>query len=185
MNLDRPDALSLLHARLWEELQQAVAQKDHAWRTPVLATRDGDGVDARTVVLRDAQPAARRLMFYTDARSPKVAQLRAQPMATLVCWSAPLGWQLRLRCRLQISSDGLAVSSRWAQLKLSRSAQDYMAPIAPGTPVAAPERPLLGERSHFALVYAEVAALDWLGLDNEQGHRRALFDAQGARWLAP
>ena len=185
MDRDRPDELSLLQAAIWEQLQQAVELKTHPWRTPVLSTRDGDGVDARTVVLRDANATARRLMFYTDARSPKVAQLRAQPMASLVCWSAPLGWQLRLRCRLQVSTDGLAVSSRWAQLRISRSAQDYMAPIAPGTPVDAPQRPELGERSHFALVYAEVAAMDWLALDADKGHRRALFDAQGGRWLAP
>lgn len=185
MDRERPDELSQLHTEIWEQLQQAVEHKGHAWRTPVLATRDGEGVDARSVVLRDANAAARRLMFYTDARSAKVSQLRAQPMASLVCWSALLGWQLRLRCRLQVSTDGLAVSSRWAQLRLSRSAQDYMAPIAPGTAVDAPQRPELGERSHFALVYAEVAAIDWLALGGETGHRRALFDARGARWLAP
>lgn len=184
MDRDRPDELTQLHQQIWDELQQAVALKAHPWRTPVLATRDGDGVDARTVVLRDANAEARRLMFYTDARSPKVAQLRQHPMATLVCWNAELGWQLRLRCRLQVSVDGLAVSSRWAKLKLSTSAQDYMAPIAPGTPVDEPLRPEHGERSHFALVYAEVAAIDWLALD-PAGHRRALFDARSARWLAP
>jgi hypothetical protein len=34
------------------------------------------------------------------------------------------------------------------------------------------------------VVTAQVTAVDWLELHAE-GHRRARFDQQGARWLAP
>ena len=41
-----------------------------------------------------------------------------------------------------------------------------------------------GERAHFALIEATVDSIDWLEL-HAQGHRRAAFDAAGARWLQP
>jgi pyridoxamine 5'-phosphate oxidase len=81
--------------------------------------------------------------------------------------------------------DGLAVTSRWARLQHSPAAQDYLAPQPPGSPVQAPSTPQAGEQRHFfAVLSARVLAMDWLELD-PAGHRRALFDDQGARWLVP
>ncbi len=111
-----------------------------------LATLDGDTPDLRSVMLREVDAPARTLMFFTDARSSKVAQIAAQPQATLLAWSSALGWQLRLRVRLDVQTSGLAVSSRWARLKLSPAAQDYLSPLPPGAPLdgraaARPPRP--------------------------------------------
>lgn len=174
-------ALPALHTQIWQELQRACAQRGHGWRTPVLATRDGDGADARTVVLREVDAEARQLRLYTDARSPKVAQMAAWPEGSLVAWCPALQWQLRLRVRLHVEADGLAVRSRWAQLHLRPQAQDYLSPLPPGTPLNdAP--PAAGiAHGHFALVYAEVQAIDWLGLRRE-GHRRAQFLPQQGAW---
>jgi pyridoxamine 5'-phosphate oxidase len=99
-----------------------------------------------------------------------------------VMWSPVLGWQLRLAVSLQVETSGLAVSSRWARLKISPAAQDYLAPRAPGAAIStAPERE---SRAHFAVVTAQVQSMDWLSLD-PSGHRRAIFDQQGARWVQP
>lgn len=175
--------LAALHERLWEELVSAVHDKAHAWRTPVLATVGGPaGADARVVVLREVEAANRSLVFFTDARSPKAAQMAAHPTGTMVMWSPTLGWQLRLGVNLQIETTGLAVSSRWARLKMSPAAQDYLAPRAPGAAISTtPER---ASRAHFAVVTAQVKAMDWLSLD-PSGHRRAIVDEHGARWVQP
>jgi hypothetical protein len=183
----RLQTLAEIEAALWRELSRAPRDKHHDWRTPVLASVDGDGADARTVVLREVDPVTQTLRIFTDARSPKVAQLRAHPQGTLLAWSARLSWQLRLRVTLQVETDGLALASRWARLKLSPAAQDYLSPLAPGSALdgrAAVPAPVVHDRGHFALISAEVRAIDWLELHAE-GHRRALFDAAGARWLAP
>ncbi len=177
------DDLAALQQRIWLELERATRDRAHGWRTPVLATRDGESADARTLVLREVDPAARELIAYTDARSPKAAQIAAQPLATLVAWCPTLQWQLRARLRLRIETDGLAVSSRWAQLKLRPQAQDYLSPLPPGAPLGSAE-PARDSRGHFALLRAEVLSLDWLSLDRD-GHRRAAFDSTGARWLSP
>jgi hypothetical protein len=183
----RLQTLAEIEAALWRELTRAPRDKHHDWRTPVLATVDGSSADARTVVLREVDAPTKTLRLFTDARSPKVAQLLAHPQGTLLAWSARLSWQLRLRVTLHVETDGLALASRWARLKLSPAAQDYLSPLAPGSALdgqAAMPAPVVHDRGHFALISAEVRAIDWLELHAE-GHRRALFDADGARWLAP
>ena len=183
----RLQSLQEIEAAVWNALGEAVRDKSHAWRTPVLATVDaGDGepaADARTVVLREVAAAERELVVYSDGRAGKVRQLRAHPLGTLVFWSRELGWQLRCRCTLTIEDDGLAVSSRWAGIKASPAAQDYLSPLAPGSDLAG-EAPPVGHREYFSVISARVVSMDWLELD-ARGHRRARFEAAGSRWLQP
>lgn len=180
---DRLQALDAIERACWHELQAAATTRGHAWRTMALATTDGQVAHARTVVLRDVDAQARQVIVYTDARSAKVAQVTSHPHGTLLAWSAEFGWQLRLAVRLAVETDGLAVSSRWTRLKLTPAAQDYLSPLPPGSVLPANVPPRTG-REHFALLVAEVLAVDWLELHAE-GHRRAAFDAHGARWLQP
>ena len=95
MGSDRSgDELWAQGTALWAELVRAAGTRGHPWRQPVLATScPVRGAQARTVVLRDVDPAARVLIVYTDTRTPKVAQLAHDPRAQIVCWSAVLGWQ--------------------------------------------------------------------------------------------
>ena len=179
-------SLDAIAAELWQQLAAAVHDRRHAWRTPVLATTDGTVADARSVILREVEPTTQRLCVFSDQRSAKVAQLLSHPIGTLVMWSPALGWQLRCRVHLTLEDDGLAVSSRWARVKLSPAAQDYLSPLPPGTLLdaeAAPTHDALA-RTHFAVIDAQVLSLDWLELHPE-GHRRARFDEDGARWLQP
>jgi pyridoxamine 5'-phosphate oxidase len=180
-------------AVLWAELVRAAATRGHPWRQPVLATTCATrGAQARTVVLREVDPANRTLLLYTDLRAPKVAQLDADPRAQLVCWSPALGWQLRLSCEIGCESEGLDVTSRWATLRHTRAAQDYLSPLAPGSALpggGAGAATAAGEqRSAFAVLRVRVLEMDWLALD-PSGHRRAVFDYRGAtpqvRWLVP
>lgn len=178
--------LEEVEAAVWHELAASVNDKAHAWRTPVLATVDGERADARTVVLREVDARHRQLLIYSDERAGKVRQLLNHPLGTLVMWSPALGWQLRCRVRLAVEMSGLAASSRWARIKLSPAAQDYLSPLPPGVPLDSPGAPVHGavKRDYFAVIDASVESLDWLELHRD-GHRRALFDAQGARWVQP
>ncbi|GCL63466.1 pyridoxamine 5'-phosphate oxidase family protein [Pseudaquabacterium pictum] len=188
MTTPRLDDLTAIHQACWQQLAASTRDKAHAWRVMGLATVDGDVADLRSVVLREVDVDTRTLMFFTDARSSKVAQIRSQPQAALLFWSPALGWQLRLRVRLALDTSGLAVSSRWARLKMSPAAQDYLSPLPPGAPLTGgtpPPAPDRDSRNHFAVVRADVQRMDWLELHPE-GHRRALFDADGnGHWVTP
>lgn len=180
---NRIESLGMIERACWRELDRAAQDSAHEWRVLTLATVDVNRADARSVVLREANENAKSLFFYTDLRSPKIAQLRLHPQATLLAWSRTLSWQLRLRVSLTLMDSGLEVASRWAQMKLSPSAQDYLAPLPPGTPI--PRRmPVQDTREHFGVVRAQVEGIDWTELHGE-GHRRARFDARGSLWLTP
>jgi len=175
-------ALDEIERAIWRELHQCVNRREHAWRTPVLATVDGDAADARVVVLREVGDG--ELVFFTDARSPKVAQARARPDATLVFWSPALRWQLRIRAVLGVETEGSALTERWNRLSKASGAGDYLAAVPPGTPLEAAAA--AGSEPHFAIVRAAVRSIDWLELDPGGAHRRAAF-ATGhlSRWLQP
>ena len=89
----RIESLALIETRIWQELQQAAQQPGHEWRTMALATVESQEAQARTVVLREVDGIARELVFFTDARSPKVLQMQASPQGTLLCF--PLSKPLR------------------------------------------------------------------------------------------
>lgn len=186
---ERLSTLAAIEQACWQQLAACTRERGHEWRVMALATVEAGEPQARSVVIRDVSADERVLMFYADARSPKIAQVQAEPRATLLAWSRTLSWQLRLKVELSVQTSGLEVSSRWAQLKMTPGAQDYLSPLPPGTPIeqplsrptAAPER---SSREHFAVVSARVRSADWLEL-HAQGHRRAMFDERGPRWLQP
>ena len=181
----RIESLGLLHRACWHELERATLEREHGWRALALATLDGSQPDARMVILREVDAQAQCLRFYTDARSRKVAQVGAQPHGTLLAWCPRLSWQLRLQVRLRIDMEESTVRPRWSRLRMMPSSQDYMSPLAPGSPLPAGQPPGgEGEQAHFAVVHADVDAMDWLEL-HADGHRRACFDAQGERWVQP
>jgi pyridoxamine 5'-phosphate oxidase len=127
--------------------------------------------------------AERRLVFYTDARSPKVRQIEQSPQGTLIFYSRELGWQLRMQVRLNVETAGLAVSSRWARLQTEAGARDYLSVAAPGRPLDAPLSEL-GVRGHFAMIEAMAETVDWLELHPE-GHRRAVLGGDRSHWVQP
>lgn len=172
------------------ELQRATQDRHHEWRTPVLATVGADGLpQARTVVLRHADAKLCRLQIYTDSRSPKVAELRDKPEASLVFWSKRLSWQLRVRAVASVQCTGPEVDAVWARVNQSAAAGDYLSALAPGdalllTDVASALEDGIQQRHHLAIITAQVKEMDWLELARS-GHRRAVFSAESWAWRVP
>lgn len=183
LNLTEPE----IRQRTWTELERAVHDRHHEWRTPVLASVDEAGApNARTVVLRQADAALQNLQFYTDRRSPKVAELIRQPSAVLVFWSKRLNWQLRVRVAVQVLTTGPQVDAVWARVSQSAAAGDYLSLEAPGAAIhvrqTAPDTAT--GLHHLAILVAQVQAMDWLELRRD-GHRRAVLGANTWEWRVP
>jgi hypothetical protein len=151
----------------------------------VLATLGDDGPDARTVVLREVDAVTRELHFYADERSAKVRQIVRNPHGLMVMWSPELSWQLRCSLLLSLEMSGVAASSRWARVRLTPAAQEYLSARPPGTLLAeSGDGHRAGDEPYFAVISARVQSIDWLELHRD-GHRRAVFDDAGPRWLQP
>jgi pyridoxamine 5'-phosphate oxidase len=162
-------ALATVLAQSWALLAQGCADPAHGCHWPVLATVALDGAaDARTVVLRAVDPAARALAVHSDVRAGKLAQLRANPRACLVFHDAAARTQLRASGPVRIHEGDAAAEQAWAALRPQ-------------------SRALYQGFARFALLQMRVSGLDWLLLD-PAGHRRACFRwaaAVEAAWLEP
>jgi general stress protein 26 len=196
-----PTLDSVLSA-LWSGLAAAVRDRDHSWHLPTLATIGLDGSpQARTVVLRDIDPVAATILCHTDARSPKVAEIAAQPEVAWHFYDPRSRVQLRVKAiaavHRAVADDPLALE-RWSASTLS-ARRCYLAPRPPGEPCDGPSAnlpehlldrsPVAGEdepgRPHFAVVLTRAIEIDWLWL-RAPGHRRARFALGGvASWVEP
>lgn len=176
-----------LASRVWTELSRATREREHAWRTPVLATLGADqSPQARTLVLRSADQQRGELRIFTDGRSPKVAELRAQPQVVLVFWSALLSWQLRVDVTMQVLDHGPDVDAAWERIARSAAARDYLGPAAPGQLMGGPAASAGSDDAHhLAVLVGSVRAMDWLALGPHGQHQRRWITPQGVQHLVP
>lgn len=173
-----------LYRRIWIELQHAALDRHHDWRTPVLSSVDAQGSpQSRTVVLREVDAITRELRFYSDSRSPKVAELQTAPQAALVFWSKRLSWQLRVAVRVRVDTTGPLLDAAWARVSQSAAAGDYLSASAPGSPLLQQANAPL-KQHNMAILTAQVDVLDWLELARS-GHRRALVSPHSMEWRVP
>jgi pyridoxamine 5'-phosphate oxidase len=181
-----------LSVRLWQELTRAPHDRHHDWRTPVLASQgiDQTGPQARTVVLRHADAALWSLRVFTDARSPKCAEIMAQPLVQLAFWSKRLNWQLRVSAQAAVETAGEEVNAAWERIRQSRASADYLSALPPG--FAMSDNPSLTQTDddvlrghHLAVLSFKVISMDWLALSPD-GHRRARLTPNAPlEWLVP
>ncbi len=193
---DLPDFYNDLDLSLraaWSILGRGANDRKAPAHTPVLATlRDGIP-HVRTVVLRGCDRDARRLRFHTDRRSPKVAEIEANPAGAVHVYDPKQKIQLRLDCQLSVHIGDELAQEAWAATRdFSRICYQVMQ--GPGEAVSDPrEVPFSANESnegwdHFAVISALVTRMEWLYLAH-QGHRRAEFRWQDGdrhgRWLVP
>lgn len=128
-------------SELWDQLTAGVAEGPHPFHTASLATvgtHSGASVAAevRTVVLRYVDRKRWRVDLHTDLRSPKVAEIRANPAVSLLLYDAPGKRQLRVKGRATIHNQDDLTAERWETVR-SQSRLCYRTPVAPGSPVPA------------------------------------------------
>ena len=77
-------------------LEDAIRNAKNLFHTPVISSHSAEGIQTRTVVLRDFIQDSRIIRFHTDLRSPKVAELQTNPEATMQGYDPSIKIQLRL-----------------------------------------------------------------------------------------
>lgn len=168
----------------WDTLAEGANRGRHPFHTVTLATMGQGGAQARTVVLRSADPATRTLSCHTDLRSAKVEELRTDPRCTWLFYDREGKLQLRLSGEARVHVDNALTHERWAA-GASRSRQCYR-PLAPGAPCVAGDLDVPAEAepegmAHFAVLTCVVDTFEWLYL-RAAGHRRARFQWRDGAW---
>lgn len=190
-----PDLQAVI-AEAMRLLSRAVADRRSPLHTPTIATVGLDGrPQLRTVVLRGFDTARRELRFHTDARSPKIAELRAEPRVGIHGYDPGAKIQIRIDATATLHAGDAVADNAWiASQPMSRVC--YATAPAPGSaigeggaftlPTGADE--IAAGRENFVAVIAQIDALEWLHLAHT-GHRRARFrwseDGVEGTWLAP
>jgi pyridoxine/pyridoxamine 5'-phosphate oxidase len=183
------DDLEILHAQIWEALAAATTDHAYAWRTPVLASFGLGEPDARTVVLREADPHSRALTCFSDHRTRKVAELHINSVAAWCFYDPVARVQLRARGETRVNINNDLAHRIWREMPQS-SRRLYASTPKPGERIALPWEIPFGDRpmDNFAVLVTTIRELDWLHL-GEAGHRRARFrwdrDAWEGHWAAP
>jgi hypothetical protein len=188
------DDLDTVLAEAWARLGRATGERRRTTGRVAFATLNGRGGPAlRTVVLRSADPVARRLEIHTDRRSVKVAEIQADPAAALLLYEAADEVQIRVEGRAALLPPGPALDAAWAATPGPIRAA-YRMPGSPGTAIADPALPPPSTdgseagRENFAVIVLTVDRIDWVRLV-PGADRRAAFDWTGgallASWLIP
>ena len=186
------ESLEDVRADIDRRLDRAARDRRSPMHTPAVATADAD---ARIMVLREWNAGTRTLRFHTDNRSDKARSIgKGAPVGVLFYDPAE---KVQVRCRgIGRIESGAAADAPWAASP-NFSRRCYLGP-GPGQPLNAPgsglppewegpepdDAALVPARANFALLLVEVTAIDWYWLAHT-GHRRAVFDDAGARWLTP
>lgn len=190
------DDLDATRMQALKLLARGVKDRRSAMHTFCVATIGADGAPRmRTVVNRGYDPEGRILRFHTDARAPKLDELRGDPRVAIHAYDPRGKIQLRLGARATVHLDGELREAAWrATRDFSRAC--YRVVPAPGQGASVPQDVAFtpGEDAdegleNFAVVTLKITSLEWLYLAH-QGHRRAHFawsetDTLSQQWLVP
>lgn len=171
-------------------IRQAIERNLNAdFRHVQLATRDTDGHPAcRTLVFRDLDEDHNQLLFITDFRSHKAAEIEQYPLVEACWYLAGTAEQFRIRGRASLlgaqAPPALAQKRAEAWEHVSSDTRALFAAPSPGTPwqpghesAPAPACP----PDCFALLVLDVDGVDHLQLSTAP-HERRLYKRGTDRW---
>mgnify|MGYP006421795365 CR=1 FL=1 len=179
-------SLDTLQEQAWKRLGRGVADRRAPARHPTLATVDREGMpQARTVVLRAADPDPASLKVYTDRYADKVDEVSAHPYAAIHVWDNTAHLQLRLTGGVAIHT-GAAIEPIWSQLS-DHARNCYGFHPASGQSMSeALAYDVQPDPGSFAVLELMIQRMDVLHLGNR--HRRAQFsrsDDWAGQWVVP
>ena len=189
-----PETLDQVRAEIDVLLMRGAGDRRSPMHTPAVASGAGD---LRIMVLRAWDRDERTLRFHTDARSPKTAAIGDGATVGVLFYDPAAKVQLRCGGTGRIERDGPIADAAWAAAD-AYARRCYLIEPGPGTALATPGsglpadlegvRPDLARteagRANFAVLLVAVERFDWLYLAHT-GHRRAVIDEEGARWVTP
>lgn len=175
---------SLVH-----ELHRGALDPKHPFRYINLGTIGKTGPEVRTVVIRSVSQTL-DFMVYTDFRSEKVAELTANPMATLHFYHAQKRVQIRVKAKVEIHRRDPLSKDLWNRVQ-GDAQKAYTSTMAPGTLISDPKEgfdwPEEMDDRFFTVLKFIPESIEALQL-NGLRHLRILFSKKRnweGQWLVP
>jgi hypothetical protein len=195
------DTLESVLDEIWIMLTRGASRFTDPFHWPVLGSIGKDVPNLRMVILRKVMVPERILVCHTDARAPKVQEIRD---AERVCWlfyHPKKMVQLRITGTATLHTDDPLAEEQWAAARPT-SRLNYCAVEPPGTPIDRPSSglpdfllkkvPTLLQtqrgRKHFMAIACRMDVVDWLIL-RPTGNTRARFiwseEGLTSTWIVP
>ena len=180
--------LNDLEQYVWKKLVNGAIKKKNGCRTMCVATvSKTHECTVRTVVNRKADELQKKIIFYTDVRSRKFADLQNDNQVALLFYDTRQNMQIALKATVKIHNNNELAQNRWKATSL-KARLAYMTVDAPNTKS---ELPTLGYSeqylvtipteaesdvfsSNFAVIECQVHAIEFLWL-HFSGNRKANF----------
>jgi len=145
---DQDAALARYLDHIWTCVEAGAGPGRSPFTLVQAATTGRDGApQLRTVVLRQAHRAQNAVWFHADARSPKVAELHADPRISLLAYDPQSQLQIRMAGHATISDDEAERRRMWTTSR-AHTLVLYQSPLTPSTSVASPEEAYPSDSSH-------------------------------------
>jgi pyridoxamine 5'-phosphate oxidase len=184
------DQLEEVFRKTTYELKRGALDRKHPFRFLSMATSDSEGIGLRYVVLREVDENL-DLYIYTDQRSAKVGQIRANPAVSLLFYHPRKNVQIRVDGRAELHHNDELAARHWQKVgEFGR--KSYGSKHAPGAtinhPTEAYQWPEEIDSTHFTVIKLVPVKLETLQLGRSE-HLRAQFDRtpEGWKkvWIAP
>ena len=186
--LESPEALTYF---CLSELAKGVQTHDHPWKLMTMAVSNAENKPrSMMVVLRDF--GANKLYFFTDKRSQKVSDFKANPYASFCLFNNELAIQLQLNCEVTIHKKNDLCKKYWDKLP-AHNKICYASPDNPGKPLPTPFQfnkkvPEQEIFENFNVIEAHISNFDILHL-RKQGNLRVSGDFKNDKlnvsWTMP
>jgi len=195
------DTFESILNEIWILLTRGASRFTDPFHWPVLGTTGKAGPNLRTVILRKVMVPERTLVCHTDARAPKVQEIRDAKCVSWLFYHPKKRIQLRITGRASLHTDDPLAEDQWAAAKPT-SRLNYCAVEPPGTVIDRPSSglpdfllktvPTLLQtrkgRKNFMAIACRIDAVDWLIL-RPTGNTRARFvwddNRLTASWIVP
>jgi general stress protein 26 len=187
MNTSHHSNLAQFLTTAWSALApQIVADKRRAQVATLSTVGQGGAPAARSIVLRASDRSRASVDSFTDAATPKCAEIANDPRAALTLWREDMQLQLRLSGTIEII-EGAQAQAAWSKLP-DQALPNYGVTPPPGsdipTPTAYSRTPV---QARFAILRLTVFDMDVVSLADPI-HTRAFYerrDGWRGAWRAP
>lgn len=184
MLVNRNDSLNDVFNNVSHELHRGALDRKHPFRYVNLSTMGQEGINTRLIVLRRVEVNL-DLIFFTDHRSQKVADLTANAHASLLCWHPGKKAQLIIKGTVTLHRQDTLSEKYWSGISIE-GRKAYGSALAPGAQVDRPDLahdwPDQITNEHFCVMVFHPQQLEVLQL-HKLSHYRAKYQLAQHDWL--